>query len=53
MLLTAITVAFMMLTGDYSALHENMQHENRQYSAISNIMKTKHETVKNTLNNVR
>jgi hypothetical protein len=30
-----------------------MQQENREYTAISNIMKTKHETVKNSISNVR
>jgi hypothetical protein len=30
-----------------------MQHENRSYTAISNIMKTKHDTVKNSISNIR
>jgi hypothetical protein len=30
-----------------------MQNENRQYTMVSNIMKTKHDTVKNSINNVR
>jgi len=30
-----------------------MQAENRAYTAVSNIMKTKHDTVKNTISNVR
>jgi hypothetical protein len=34
-------------------LEEKMQHENRQYTAVSNIMKTKHDTVKNSISNVR
>jgi hypothetical protein len=30
-----------------------MQNDNRQYTAVSNIMKTKHDTVKNTIANIR
>jgi hypothetical protein len=30
-----------------------MQHENPSFTAISNIMKTKHDTVKNSISNVR
>ena len=37
----------------YLQLHAQMQNENRSYTAISNIMKTKHDTVKNSINNVR
>ena len=37
----------------YLQLQTQMQNENRSYTTVSNIMKTKHETVKNTLNNVR
>jgi hypothetical protein len=37
----------------YLQLQSWMQHENRSYTAISNIMKTKHETVKNSISNVR
>jgi hypothetical protein len=37
----------------YLQLQSQMQHENRSYTAISNIMKTKHETVKNSISNVR
>jgi hypothetical protein len=37
----------------YLTLQTQMQRENRQYSAISNIMKTKHDTVKNSISNVR
>jgi hypothetical protein len=37
----------------YLQLQSQMQHENRSYSAISNIMKTKHDTVKNSISNVR
>ncbi len=34
-------------------LQSQMQQENRSYTAVSNIMKTKHDTVKNSISNVR
>lgn len=34
-------------------LQSKMQHENRSYTAISNIMKTKHDVVKNSISNIR
>jgi hypothetical protein len=34
-------------------LEEKMQHENRQYTSVSNIVKSKHDTVKNSISNVR
>jgi predicted butyrate kinase (DUF1464 family) len=37
----------------YLQLQSQMQHENRSYTAVSNIMKTKHDTVKNSINNIR
>ena len=37
----------------YLQLQAQMQAENRAYTAVSNIMKTKHDTVKNTISNVR
>jgi len=37
----------------YLQLQSQMQHENRSYTAVSNIMKTKHDTVKNSISNVR
>lgn len=37
----------------YLQLQSQMQHENRSYTAISTIMKTKHDTVKNSISNVR
>lgn len=37
----------------YLQLQSQMQHENRSYTAISNIMKTKHDTVKNSIGNIR
>jgi hypothetical protein len=37
----------------YLQLQSQMQHESRSFTAISNIMKTKHDTVKNSISNVR
>jgi hypothetical protein len=37
----------------YLQLQSQMQDENRSYTAVSNIMKTKHDTVKNSISNVR
>jgi hypothetical protein len=37
----------------YLQLQSQMQNENRQFTAVSNIMKTKHDTVKNTISNIR
>ena len=37
----------------YLNLQNKMQGENRQYSTISNVLKTKHDTAKNAINNMR
>lgn len=37
----------------YLNLQNQMQNENRQFTMISNIMKTKHDTVKNSISNIR
>lgn len=37
----------------YLELQTQMQSENRAFTMISNIMKTKHDTVKNSISNVR
>jgi lysyl-tRNA synthetase class II len=37
----------------YLQLQQAMQNENRQFTAVSNIMKTKHDTVKNSISNIR
>ena len=37
----------------YLQLQSQMQHENRCYTAVSNVMKTKHDTVKNSISNIR
>ena len=37
----------------YLQLQQKMQSDNRQFTLMSNIMKTKHDTAKNAINNVR
>jgi hypothetical protein len=37
----------------YLQLQAKMQHENRTFTMLSNIMKTKHDTVKNSIGNIR
>jgi hypothetical protein len=37
----------------YLQLQNQMQDENRRFTLVSNIMKTKHDTVKNSISNVR
>ncbi len=37
----------------YLQLQQNMQAENRQFTLISNIMKTKHDTAKAAIQNIR
>ena len=37
----------------YLMLQQKMQGENRQFTLVSNIMKTKHDTAKNAISNVR
>lgn len=37
----------------YLALQNQLQEQSRQFTLISNIMKTKHETVKNSIGNIR
>jgi NADH dehydrogenase/NADH:ubiquinone oxidoreductase subunit G len=43
----------MSLNLQYLQLQSQMQNDNRQYTAVSNIMKTKHDTVKNSISNIR
>lgn len=38
---------------EYLALQQNMQNENKQFTTLSNVMKTKHDTAKNAISNVR
>ena len=37
----------------YLGLQQAMQDENRRYTLVSNIMKNKHDTSKNAINNIR
>jgi hypothetical protein len=37
----------------YLQLQQKMQSENRQFTTISNVMKTKHDTTKAAINNIR
>lgn len=37
----------------YLQLQNSMQNENRAFTMVSNIMKTKHDTAKNSINNIR
>jgi len=50
---TAMQETQMSFNLQYLQLQSQMQNENRQYTAISNIMKTKHDTVKNSISNIR
>ena len=36
----------------YLQLQDSMQNDNRQFTMVSNIMKTKHDTAKNTIRNI-
>jgi hypothetical protein len=37
----------------YLQLQNSMQNENRQFTMVSNIMKTKHDTAKNIISNIK
>lgn len=37
----------------YLGLQQQMQDENRRFTLVSNIMKNKHDTAKNSINNIR
>ena len=37
----------------YLQLQEQMSAENRRYTALSNVMKARHETAKASINNIR
>lgn len=51
--LTELCTMSMKFNLQYLQLQTQMQNENRQYTTISNVMKTKHDTVKNSISNVR
>ncbi len=50
-----IILTDMQMGGDlqYLQLQQAMQHENRQFTMVSNIMKVKHDTAKSSINNIR
>ena len=50
-----IILTDMQMDGDlqYLQLQQDMQHENRQFTMVSNIMKVKHDTAKSSINNIR
>ena len=50
---TSTQTAQMSFNLQYLQLQSQMQSENRAYTAVSNIMKTKHDTIKNSIGNVR
>ena len=37
----------------YLQLQEQISAENRRYTALSNVLKTRHETAKSAINNIR
>jgi hypothetical protein len=37
----------------FLALQERISQESRNYTALSNVLKTRHETVKNAIGNIR
>ncbi len=37
----------------YLMLQDKISQENKQFSMLSNIMKNKHDTAKNSINNIR
>jgi hypothetical protein len=49
----AVEEATMSFNMQFLRLQSSMQHESRTFTMISNIMKTKHDTVKNSISNIR
>ncbi|QGZ94224.1 hypothetical protein [Terricaulis silvestris] len=43
----------MSFSMQYLALQEKMQNESRQYALVAAVMRTKHDTVRNSISNVR
>jgi hypothetical protein len=41
------------LNMQYLALQEQINAESREYSAISNVLKARHDTIKNAIGNIR
>jgi hypothetical protein len=51
--LQSLQEAQMSFNLQYLQLQQKMQNDSRQFTAVSNIMKTKHDTVKNSISNIR
>ena len=51
--LKAYKDAQMSFNLQYLMLQNKISHENRQFTMVSNIMKNKHDTAKNAINNIR
>lgn len=49
----ALQETHMSYNVQYLNLQQAMQAKNRSFTALSNVMKTKHETVKNAISNIR
>jgi hypothetical protein len=47
------SAARMSFNLQYLTLQSSMQNDNRQFTMVSNIMKTKHDTAKNSIRNIR
>lgn len=41
------------VSGDYMQLQLAMQQENREYSAMTNVLKVRHDSAKSAINNIR
>ena len=50
-----VILADMQMSSDlqYLQLQQDMQHENRQFTMVSNIMNVQHDTAKSSINNIR
>jgi hypothetical protein len=44
---------YQLFTAQYIALQQELQKETQQLTAVSNVLKTRHDTAKNTISNLR
>jgi len=51
--LVLLKTALRAFSVQYLKLQTQMQNENRAYTLISNVLKSKHDTVKNTIGNIK
>lgn len=51
--LAALQSKMAAMNMQFLALQQSLQQASRQYTTVSNVLKTKHDTVKNSINNVR